>query len=223
MELTKEEEQAHNAKMLKAAEGGEEEENPDTSNKELPEGVSMEDLLAMYKTKQEADEASKTHEQDTETGDEGDSKEGDEGDQADDTAPTSEDRIKSLEDELVQTKIFNEAGSEEAYNALRKQAEETLSDAQLSLMNTAITEGSAEQATAAVQLMKTMFSSATNQDAPKELNAQHLEGTTTPSSNSFQDEGDFTAALENPLYKQMNQRGEKYRKEVTRKLSNSNF
>jgi hypothetical protein len=235
MKLTPEQEQAHNEKMIAAVDGANpnfvpednaEDDSKDTSNDEpkdtpeLPEGVTLEMLLEAYGKAPEPKEEDKTHEGDTDADEDTDEKSDKDSDK-EEVNPLAE-RVKQLEDELVQNNIYAEAGGKEAYESLRTRAEGTLSEQQLNLMNTAITEGSNEQAVAAVQLMKTLFSQEQNAQ-PKKENAQELEGKTHSESNSFISEAEFHAAMSNPLYKSKTVAGTKHRAEVARKLSNSKF
>lgn len=216
MELTQEQEQAHNEKMLKTFNeaNGEPEPEPEAAT-ELPEGVTMEMLLEAY------GKTTKTVETDTES-DVVPKDEPQDEPESDPKANPLEERIKQLEDELIQNNIYAEAGGKDAYESLRTQAEENFTEPQLALMNMAITEGTAEQAVAAIQFMKTIFSQQPNAE-PIERNPQELEGKTQVSTSAYQSEGDFHAALTNPLYKNKSAEGEKYRAEINRKLKNSKF
>jgi hypothetical protein len=183
---------------------------------ELPEGVSLADLIAMHKKQQE---------------DAPDNQEEDADEPADSDTPeetTSEDdseveslrkRLKDIEDNQTMNDVYNSIGGEGNFNELKKAAEDSLSETELSMFNSALVGGSTEEAVAATKLLQRVIQS--NPDAPN-FEGERLSGEPTiASSNTYATEEQLNADMANPLYFSKGAAGEQFRQQVESKLSRS--
>lgn len=212
----------YDAAMIKKAEEAEQEQEgtTDETQPELPEGVTIQDLLALHAKSQEEGQEDQQEEGGEEEGEE----EG-EGEEAQEEVSESDARIAALEAKLkeaedreVTQKVYDTVGGKESYDALLSQAETQLTDAQAKLVNTALTEGTAEEAVAAAQMLQTFLGAGQLQEG------QMVQGGhTAPATDRFHSEADLHAAISDPLYNQMTPAGEAYRQSVEQRLARSTY
>lgn len=196
----------------------------ESNTPELPEGVSFDDLLALWKEKNQSQSTGEQDQQQAATGEQDDKPE--EANNSDDKSEGESEvdklrkQVEAMQEEQTLRKVFDEAGGEQAFNSLRTNAEQVLDETQLGLLNMALVEGTPEQAVAAVRMMKLLFSS--NPDAPN-IEGQRLDSAPLSGGSGYATETDFHAALQNPLYREQSARGEVYREQVKLKLASSSF
>jgi hypothetical protein len=190
------------------------------SEAELPEGVSMDDLLAAYKAQQEQSQTTESDkEESSEDAEEEGEEESEESNEDDAEDNPLETRVKQLEEQLVTEKIYAAAGGKEQYEQLREQAEGLLDEAQVELMNTALMDGTPEQAVAAVKLMQ-RFTNTQNSSPDAKIQEGSLVNTgKTAGSNYFSSQDEMMDAMRDPRYSRNDSIGHKYRDEVMRRAS----
>jgi hypothetical protein len=190
----------------------EEQEQEQSDSVELPEGVSMDDLLAAWKAQQEkesseAEEGSEEQEAETEE----QSEETEEEPEGEDSE--LERRVRELEDQLTTEKIYAAAGGKESYEKLRESVEGQLNETQQELLNVALTEGTPEQAIAAVELMQ-KFASMQQQSDSNINEGSLITGGKPAASKYFNSQDEMIEAMKDPRYKRQDRIGEAYRNEV---------
>lgn len=191
------------------------------SSPELPDGVSMDDLLAAWKAQQEQSQTTESDEE--ETDEEAGEPEGaeEEAEEAEDSEEPNEleSRVKQLEEQLVTEKIYAAAGGKEQYEQLREQAESLLDEQQVELMNTALVNGTAEQAVAAVKLMQKFTNMQQTSPDTKIQEGSLVNGGKTSSGKYFSSQDEMMDAMRDPRYSRNDSVGQAYRDEVLRKAS----
>lgn len=204
-------------KVADAAEGvtqEEPQEEQEAEQPELPEGVSMDDLLAAWKAQNPEQE--KPEEGQEESAEEKPEETGEEPNELD----SLKQQVKELQEQQTIGKIYEAAGGEDAFNALKEHAEGNLDETQMGLLNMALVDGTPEQAVAAVNMLRLLFDA--NPQAPNQ-EGKLVSGRQAVSNSAYSTEADFHADLQNPLYNEMSPRGEAYRQKVMQKLQRSSF
>lgn len=195
------------------------EQEPDNneSSVELPEGVSMDDLLAAWKAQNEQEESQVTKDE-SESEQDAEPEESEESDEESELSPLEE-RVKQLEEQLVTEKIYAAAGGKEQYEALREQAESLLDEQQVELLNVALVDGTPDQAIAAVRLMQKFTNMQQPSPDSKIEEGKFIQGGRTASTQYFSSQDELMEAMRDPRYSRQDSIGQAYREEVLLKAS----
>jgi hypothetical protein len=202
---------------------GQEPEESNESNVELPEGVSMDDLLAAWKAQNGQEESQVTdgngeENAEEDTTPETDEEEGEE-ESNEEEGNELETRVKQLEEQLVTEKIYSAAGGKEQYESLREQAESQLDEQQVELLNMALVNGTPDQAVAAVRLMQKFTNMQQTSPDSKIEEGNMIQGGRTASTKYFSSQDEMMDAMRDPRYSRQDAVGHAYREEVLLKAS----
>lgn len=121
--------------------------------------------------------------------------------------------MRDLEDQLTTEKIYAAAGGKDAYDQLRNAVEGQLDETQQALLNIALTEGSVEQAVAAVGLMQ-KFANMQQQSDTKINEGSLITGGKVSQGEYFTSTDEMVEAMSDPRYARTDAIGNKYRLEV---------
>lgn len=183
----------------------------------LPEGVSMDDLLAAWNAQQQSQNSESD---DEEGGDQNLS--GNTDDQSTDDGQSDpnndlQNRVRDLENQIITEKVYTAAGGEEQFKALKERASTELSETENSMLSEVLEKGSAAEAVAAVQMLKRLLS------ADVETHGRFVGGQPAPANTAFADRSELHAAQADPRYRMRGPQGDAFRREVEQKLSRSRF
>lgn len=188
-----------------------EQEQEQSDSVELPEGVSMDDLLAAYKAQQE--NQNKSEEESSDEPESTDEPEEAQEEPEEDEEDPLEARVRELEDQLTTEKIYAAAGGKESYEQLRETVESQLDETQQELLNVALTEGTPEQAIAAVKLMQ-KFASMQQQSDSQINEGSLITGGKPAAGKYFTSTDEMVEAMSDPRYQRQDRIGDAYRNEV---------
>jgi hypothetical protein len=196
------------------AENEEKADKADSEEKtELPEGLTLEQLIEFYNTHKQADSEEATEETESEPEAEQEPE--------NDELKALREKIKEMEDEAVRQAILAEAGGEDSYKALQEFATENFNEVQLEMFNAAIVNGTKEQAVAAVSLLKQLAS--VHGVAVSDKGFMSGKPNQPSGTIGFKSRAEFHAAISNPLYRDFTAKGDAYREEVQKRLALSRF